>query len=81
MPITTDNEKLAVIELEDYQEPALVALPVPAAFAQGDQQQLLWGYPGILWASSVGGTTQPQGVRLGMGGLSATPGGSVPLGE
>lgn len=51
MAITTDNGKLAIMELEDYWEPGL---PIsPGALGQDDQQQLLWGFPEILWGSAV----------------------------
>jgi len=51
MAIDTTNKKLALLELEDYWEPAL---PVsPGALGQDDLQQLLWGYPGILWAGAT----------------------------
>ena len=52
MPISTTNEKLAVIELEDIFEPAIPMIPT-IPFDQADKQQLIWGYPGILWAASV----------------------------
>lgn len=54
MAITTDDEKLAVMEFGDPWEPGL-PLEEGASFDQGEQQQLLWGYPGVLWAEgSVG---------------------------
>lgn len=47
MAITTNNEKLAVIEWDQSYEPGL---PIsPGALGQDDQQQLLWGFPGVLW--------------------------------
>lgn len=51
MAITTINQKLAVMEWEDYVEPALPLSP--GAFGQDDQQQLAWGYPGVLWTESA----------------------------
>ena len=52
MAIDTDNKKLAVMEWGIDYEPGL---PIsPGAFGQDDKQQLLWGYPGILWASISG---------------------------
>lgn len=46
MAIDTTNEKLALME-EELWEPAL---PIsPSTFGQDDQQQLLWGFPGVLW--------------------------------
>lgn len=55
MPISTTNEKLAIIELEDIWEPAIPMLPT-VPFDQADKQQLIWGYPGVLWAASVSGS-------------------------
>jgi hypothetical protein len=61
MAIDTDNEKLAVIELEDIWEPGLPLSP--STLGQDDQQQLLLGFPGVLWqalgsaASSVFAST------------------------
>lgn len=47
MPIDTPNKKLAIMELEEYTQPGLPRSP--GALGQDDRQQLLWGYPGILW--------------------------------
>lgn len=47
MAITTDTGKLAVMEWDDYWEPGLPLSP--GTLDQGDQQQLLWGFPEILW--------------------------------
>jgi hypothetical protein len=47
MAIDTINEKLAVMELEDIIEPGLPLSP--SALGQDDRQQLLWGFPGVLW--------------------------------
>lgn len=49
MPITTDNEKLAVMEWGNPWEPALPLSP--GTLGQDDQQQLLWGFPGVLWGA------------------------------
>lgn len=52
MAIDTTNKKLAVMEWDNVWEPAL---PVsPGGLGQDDKQQLLWGYPGILWSSIAG---------------------------
>lgn len=48
MAITTDNEKLAVMEWGQVWEPGLPLSP--GALGTDDLQQLLWGYPGVLWA-------------------------------
>ena len=48
MAITTTDEKLAVMQWNMPFAPAIV-LDETSPFSQGDQQQLLWGYPGILW--------------------------------
>jgi hypothetical protein len=68
MAITTINQKLAVMEWEDYAEPALPLSP--GALGQDDQQQLLWGYPGVLWAEPVVGTATASRLLtvLGVGG-------------
>lgn len=52
MVIDTDNEKLALMDLDTPWEPGLPLSP--GTFGQDDKQQLLWGYPGILWEESVG---------------------------
>jgi hypothetical protein len=49
MAIDTDNKKLGVMEWCSIWEPGL---PIsPGTLEQDDQQQLLWGYPGILWGT------------------------------
>jgi hypothetical protein len=51
LAIDTTNEKLALINLMMPFQPNL---PVsPGTLGQDDKQQLLWGYPGILWAALV----------------------------
>jgi hypothetical protein len=51
MAIDTNNKKLAVMEFGDIWEPGL---PIsPSTLGQDDQQQLLWGYPGILWSAAA----------------------------
>lgn len=47
MAITSINEKLAVMEMDNVLEPGLPILP--GVLGQDDRQQLLWGYPGVLW--------------------------------
>ena len=49
MAIDTNNEKLAIMEMGNVWEPGLPLSP--GAFGQDDQQQLVWGYPGILWGA------------------------------
>lgn len=47
MAITTNNEKLGVME---WCIPWETGIPLlPGAFGQDDKQQLIWGYPGVLW--------------------------------
>jgi len=53
MPITTNDEKLAVMQWNMPFAPAVV-LNETSPFSQGDKQQLLWGYPGVLWVTTVG---------------------------
>ena len=51
MAIDTTNEKLALIEYGDVFQPGI---PISAdGLDQADNQQLLWGYPGILWEESA----------------------------
>lgn len=47
MAIDTDTEKLALMEWGLVWEPGLPLSP--GTLDQADQQQLLWGYPGVLW--------------------------------
>ena len=47
MAITTNTQKIAVMEMGVVWEPGIPLLP--GAIGQDDQQQLLWGYPGVLW--------------------------------
>lgn len=49
--ISTDNEKLAIMEFGQVFEPGLPLLP--GAIDTADQQQFLHGYPGIAWGSEV----------------------------
>lgn len=48
--IDTTNEKLALME-EEVWEPALPLSP--STLGQDDLQQLLWGYPGLLWTTAT----------------------------
>ena len=48
MAIDTTNEKLALIDFP------LAELPISSdGLDQADNQQLLWGYPGLLWSASA----------------------------
>lgn len=49
MAVTTDTEKLAVMEWCQVWEPGLPLSP--GTLGTDDQQQLLWGYPGVAWGS------------------------------
>ncbi len=51
MPITTDNGKLALMELDQDWEPGLPLSP--GTLEEDDQQQLLWGFPEISWSGSL----------------------------
>ena len=65
MAIDTTNEKLALMEWCNVWEPGL---PIsPGAFGQDDKQQLLWGYPGITWATAVSGGGASGLLLLGVG--------------
>ena len=60
MAISSTTEKLAVMEWCQVWEPGLPFSP--GTIGQDDQQQLLWGYPGVLWGEPVaGGTGQKRG--------------------
>ena len=51
MSISTNNEKLAIMELDNVWEPGL---PFGGtAVDQAWQQQILHGYPGVLWEAAV----------------------------
>ena len=66
MPISTDNGKLAAMELDTDWEPGLPLSP--GAIGLADQQQLLWGFPEILWGEEetevevVGGVFRRPGL-------------------
>lgn len=47
MPIATDTGKLAIMELDADWEPGLPLLP--ASLDQAARQQLIWGFPEVLW--------------------------------
>lgn len=49
MAIDTNNKKLGVMEFCSIWEPGLPLSP--GTLGQDDQQQLLWSYPGVLFAS------------------------------
>lgn len=51
MAISTNTEKLAVINFCNTLFPPLPLSP--GALGQDDQQQLLWGYPGVLWLEAA----------------------------
>lgn len=64
MAIDTINKKLAIMEFGQVWEPGL---PIsPGAIGQDDQQQFLWGYPGILWAAVVAGAARQLGIYIGI---------------
>lgn len=65
MAISTINQKLAVMEMDVIFEPSLPMSP--GTLGQDDQQQLLWGYPGVLWGASViSDFIQYIGIHIGM---------------
>ncbi len=51
MAIDTNNKKLSLMEWDLVWEPGIPLLA--GSFGQDDKQQLLWGYPGILWTEIV----------------------------
>lgn len=52
MAIDTNNEKLAIMELEDVWEPGLPMVSTDT-IDQADEQQLLLGFPGLLWQAGA----------------------------
>ena len=63
MAIDTANERLALMEFDQVYEPGLPNPSGDATIDQGDQQQMMWDYPGILWVSltaSVGSVEFPN---------------------
>ena len=66
MAIDTDDKKLAVMQWNMPFAPAIV-LNETSPFSQGDKQQLLWGYPGILWGPLV------RGFGVLIDGITLTP--------
>ena len=52
MAITTSDDKLAIMEWDNIWEPGIPMLP-NTPFDQGNKQQLLWGYPGVLWPTPI----------------------------
>jgi hypothetical protein len=51
MAVDTTNEKLALMS---WMQPWQMPLPISVdGLDQADNQQLLWGYPGILWGTVV----------------------------
>ena len=53
MAIDTNAEKLAVMEWDEMYEPAIPLSP-GATFEQGEKQNLIWGFPGVSWATVTG---------------------------
>ena len=51
MAIDSNNKKLALMEWDLPWEPGIPLSP--GTLDQTDKQQLLWGYPGILWTEIV----------------------------
>lgn len=73
MAIDTTNEKLAIMEFGQVFEPGLPM--APGVIDQADQQQFLWGYPGVLWGAPATDTVvsaewfvDARGVEWVMGG-------------
>jgi hypothetical protein len=51
--IETDNGRLALMALWQPWLPSLPFGDEPASIDQADQQQLLWGFPEVLWNETV----------------------------
>lgn len=58
MAIDTNTEKLALIHFGAVFQPPLPLSP--GTLEQDDQQQLLWGYPGILWGAPAAPVAVPD---------------------
>lgn len=69
MAIGSDTQKLAVMEMDDYWEPAL-PLGFGSPFSNGEKQQLLWGYPDVAWLP----LTIPGGPHARTGESAWSPG-------
>ena len=65
MAIDTNDEKLALMEWDQVWEPGL-PLDEASGFDQGDRQQLLWGYPGVLWLAAATIDYPNRGLLLGV---------------
>lgn len=62
--IDSNDKKLSLMEWDNIWEPG-IPLAATAPFTQGDKQQLLWGYPGILWQAGGAMTQLIKGPNLG----------------
>jgi hypothetical protein len=51
VPIATATGKLAIMELDVDWEPGLPLSP--ASLDQAARQQLLWGFPEVLWGAAI----------------------------
>jgi hypothetical protein len=61
MAIDTLNKKLSLFS---YQQVYIAAIPKSTdGLDQADNQQLLWGYPGILWEAPSTSPFQAESVR------------------
>jgi hypothetical protein len=61
MAITTVNDKLAIMEFGQIWEPGL---PIsPSTLGQDDQQQLLHGYPSVLWGAYIAPASSSSGIH------------------
>lgn len=56
MAIDTNAEKLAILEWDEVYEPALPLSPGATPFDQGEKQNFIWGFPGVLWDAAVAPT-------------------------
>jgi hypothetical protein len=58
MAITTDDQKLAIMDFCNMLESGMI-LNETSPFSQGDKQQLLWGYPDVLWVDEGAAPKSP----------------------
>lgn len=52
MAITTNDGKLAIMELEEHWTEGL-PLDATDPFTQGEKQHFIWGFPEVLWPPLV----------------------------
>lgn len=77
MAIDTNTEKLALMEWCQVWEPGLPLSP--GALGTDDQQQLLWGYPGIAWGEPPVNVSVSRSGRAARGGHGLLGDDDIPI--